>query len=102
SGVIATGAAAGAALAACVAGLSRTSPVAKGMLTGLAAAVLYALALELVWLPLRAALPWLIHMIILERMLEAALIAALATALLARLLPVRGEPAPVAGVPAPG
>ncbi|MEU1389163.1 MULTISPECIES: M48 family metalloprotease [unclassified Nonomuraea] len=100
SGVIATGAAAGAALAACVAGLSGTSPVAKGMVTGLAAAVLYALALELVWLPLRTALPWLIHMIILERMLAAALIAALATALLARLLPVRGEPAPVAGVPA--
>jgi hypothetical protein len=91
SGVIAAGAAFGAALAAGVAGLSGTSPVAKGMLTGLAAAVLYALVLELVVLPLRAALPWMIHMIILERMLEAALIAGLATALLARLLPVRRE-----------
>ncbi|MEO3875392.1 hypothetical protein ABGB18_41975 [Nonomuraea sp. B12E4] len=66
SGFIAAGAAFGAALAAGVAGLSGTSPVAKGMVAGLAAAVLYALVLELVVLPLRAALPWMIHMIILE------------------------------------
>ncbi|MGW2160121.1 M48 family metalloprotease [Nonomuraea sp. NPDC001699] len=92
SGLIAAGAASGAALAAAVAGWSRTSPVAKGMVTGLAAAVLYALVLELVVLPLRAALPWMLHMIILERVLEAALIAGLTTALLSRLLPVQVAP----------
>ncbi|RSM97084.1 hypothetical protein DMB42_46820 [Nonomuraea sp. WAC 01424] len=56
--------------------------------------MLYALALELVWLPLRTALPWMIHMIILERTLVAALIAGPATALAARLLPVRGSRSP--------
>ncbi|WP_219504154.1 M48 family metalloprotease [Nonomuraea ceibae] len=96
---LAVGAAFAAALAAVAAGLSRTSPVAKGMLAGLAGAVVHALVLELVVLPLRTALPWTIHMLILERMLEAALIAGLATALLTRLLPVRGEPAAAAAVP---
>ncbi|GAA4219466.1 hypothetical protein FHR32_000400 [Streptosporangium album] len=102
SGFVAAGAAFGAALAAGVAGLSGTSPVAKGMVAGLAAAVLYALVLELVVLPLRAALPWIIHMIILERMLEAGLIAGLATALLSRLLPVRRELGSGVGVPIRG
>lgn len=87
-GLIAAGAAVAAALAAAVAALSGTSPVAKGMVAGLAVAVLYALVLQLVGLPM----PWLLHMLILERMLEAALIAGLATALLARLLPVRADP----------